>query len=180
MGRVLALGAHDEVLPASDHGNALLLEPVCQRASLPVRRQLDPDFPQCAPARLRFGGLFRLEAFVLRLPLLLCLRQRHVLVLPALLEVVPAMDRHLGLDALLTKQVADDALGLVDRLSAVRVGEEVRSVGADCDGSAEPRLCILDGMLAQARKHVLGDAVLEPRRQSPVFGHAESLPDAAL
>ena len=117
---------------------------------------------------------------MLRLPLRFGLRQRHVLVLPALLEVVPAMDRHLRLDALLAKQVADDALRVVDRLSAVGVGEEVRAVGADRDGSTESLLRVLDRVLAQAGQHVLGDAALEPRGQSPVFCHGESVPDSRL
>jgi hypothetical protein len=83
-------------------------------------------------------------------PIGLRLRQRNGLVLPALLEIVPAVDGHLRLHVVLSEEPAHHCLGLVDRLDGRGVRVDRVALAAHRDGAAE---AVPDGvvglMLAQ-------------------------------
>src|SRR5262249_28750717 len=111
---VLVLGADEEVVPALDDAQARVLELLSELARRVVGWEPEPDRPQGATDPLRLGFLGRLETFVLRAALLFGLRQRNALVLPALPDLVPAVNRDLRLGAALLEQRANHAFCRVD------------------------------------------------------------------
>src|SRR5712691_6135112 len=137
--------AHDQVIPAARHLEALLFEPVGKRVGVVVRLALDPDLP---------GGI-AVRAHLL-LPRLL-----PRLVVPTRLAGEPVLDAdEKRLDPGVVQLGLDDRLRLAGLEPRRRVDEDRLAVAGD----RQPFVFELLGELSRSRAEVEAEARQEPAR----------------
>src|SRR5439155_20329247 len=123
--------AHDRNRPARQHRVALRAQTPRELERVVVRAQLHANLPESDAEPLRLGELVLVAALELGLSLGVGAGKRRRLVLPALLERVPAIDRELRREITGGDDPLRDLLRFVCVSTRVGVEKDTRAVSAD-------------------------------------------------